>query len=296
MRIEEYEGIIPNFEDFIKKMKEEQPYWMRVNTLKIEERKLIERLESKGFKFKKYRNLNAYKIISIPVKHPGATVEHSLGYYYVQDLSSMMPVIALDPEPGDMILDMAAAPGSKTTMIAEIMKNEGTIIANDVSVERIRALAGNIERLGVTNTIITRKNATQDRWKLKFDKILLDAPCTGEGIMRKKPSYVYPTLREHIKMSEIQKKMVKNACKHLRDNGILVYSTCTFNPLENEGVVDYAIRELEMQILPANLPVPHSPGVTRWRDYEFTEDVKYAARIYPHQVDTGGMFIAVLKK
>ena len=296
MRIEEYKGIIPNFDDFIKKMKEEQPYWMRVNTLKIEERELIRRLESKGFKLERYKNINAYRIIDMPVKHPGATIEHSLGYYYVQDLSSMMPVIALDPEPGDMILDMAAAPGSKTTMIAEIMKNEGTIIANDVSVERIRALAGNIERLGVTNTIITRKNATQDRWKLKFDKILLDAPCTGEGIMRKNPSYVYPTLREHIKMSEIQKKMVKNACKHLRDNGTLVYSTCTFNPLENEGTVDYAIRELEMQILPVNLPVPHSPGVARWRDYEFTEDVEYAVRIYPHQVDTGGMFIAVLKK
>ena len=296
MKFEEYSEIIPDFDEFMKKIKEEQPYWIRVNTLRIEEKRLVERLESKGFKLEKYRDINAYRIIQMPVKHPGATIEHSLGYYYVQDLSSMMPVLALQPKPGDLILDMAAAPGSKTTMMAEMMNNEGTIVANDVSVDRIRALAGNIERLGITNTIITKKDATRDQWEMKFNKILLDAPCTGEGTVRKNFAYIFPSLRDHIKMSRMQKRMVKNAYEHLEDDGTLVYSTCTFNPLENEGVVDYGIDKLGMEIIVFDLPIPYTHGITGWKDYQFSDAVKRAVRIYPHQVDTGGMFIAVLKK
>ena len=296
MRFEEYRDIIPKFDEFIKKIREEQPYWIRVNTLKIEEEKLVKRLESKGFVFERCCNINAYKVLKMPVKHPGATVEHSLGYYYVQDLSSMMPVFALNPEPGDFVLDMAAAPGSKTTMIASLMKGKGTILANDVSVDRIRALSSNIERLGVTNTIVTVRDATRDKFGYIFDKILLDAPCTGESVVRKKPTYVYPTLRDHIKMSKLQKKMIKNAYEHLKEDGMLVYSTCTFNPLENEGVVSYAVKELGMKVIDINLPIPHDHGVTEWHGYRFENSVKSSIRIYPHHIDTGGMFIAILKK
>ncbi len=296
MKFEEYREIIPNFASFMEKIKEAQPYWIRVNTLKIGEGELVERLESKGFILERYGKLNAYRIKDMPVKHPGTTVEHSLGYYYVQDLSSMMPVIALNPSSKDKILDMAAAPGSKTSMMAELMKNRGTIVANDVSVERIRALVGNLERLGITNTIVTRKDATKESFSAEFDKILLDAPCTGEGVVRKNPGYRYPRMRDHLKMYRIQRSMVKNAYRHLRDGGILVYSTCTFNPLENEAVVHYAITELGMEITDTKIPVPHVGGVVAWKDRVFAEDVKKSMRIYPHLVDTGGMFIAVLKK
>ncbi len=296
MRFEEYREIIPDFPSFLEKIKEEQPYWIRVNTLKIGEKELVDRLVSKGFILERYRELNAYKIKDMPVKHPGATIEHSLGYYYVQDLSSMMPVIALNPKSDERILDMAAAPGSKATMMAEIMKNRGTIVANDVSVERIRALVGNIERLGITNTIVTRRDATKESFAMEFDKILLDAPCTGEGVVRKNPGYKYPTMRDHMKMHRIQKKMVKNAYRHLHDDGILVYSTCTFNPFENEAVVHYALTELGMEIMDVKIPVPHVGGVVEWKNNLFAEDVRKSVRIYPHLVDTGGMFIAVLKK
>jgi len=292
---EQYREIIPNFDAFMESLEKPQPYWMRVNTLKISEEKLVERLHRKGFNLEKYKNLNAYKIIDMPVKHPGATVEHSLGYYYIQDLSSMASVLALNPQKGEKILDMAAAPGSKTTMIAEIMK-EGTIVANDVNFNRLKSLGGNLERLGITNVIITKKDAKSGNFKIKFDKVLLDAPCSGEGTIRKNPwGFRVVRDREHKILGRNQKIMLKNASRHVRSGGIIVYSTCTFNPWENESVVEYGIEELELIPLHFDLPIPHTSGVEEWREEKYGY-AEYYKRIYPHLEDTGGMFIAVLKK
>ena len=296
MNLLEYSKIIPEFQRFLEAMSTPQPYWLRVNTLKIPEETLISRLEKKGFELDRYRNLNAYKIITMPVKHPGATLEHSLGYYYIQDLASMIPVLALNPEPGEIILDMTAAPGSKTTLMAEIMQNEGTIVANDLNVGRIIALAGNIERLGITNVSITRKNARSGAFKSKFDRILLDAPCTGEGIIRKISKTVPKSIRDHILFSKMQKDMLLNAYRHLKDKGVLVYSTCTFNPLENEGIVEYGIRELGFKAILPEIEIPYETGVKEWKDWHFPNAWRNVVRIYPHKIDTGGMFVAVLKK
>ncbi len=292
----QYESIIPEFEKFIAALKTPQPYWIRVNTIKMEEKELIERLESKGFKFERFKELNAYKILNMPVKHPGATLEHSLGYYYVQDLSSMAPVLALEPKEGEKILDMAAAPGSKTTMIAEIMRNKGTIVANDISFSRLRSLGGNIERLGITNVILTRGDARKDSFGAKFDKILIDAPCSGEGVVRKNPWGFKPAgEREHRYLREQQIRMLKNAQKHIKEGGIIVYSTCTFHPLENESVVEFGIEKWGLKALEFKLPIPHLKGVEEWNGEKY-ENHKFHKRIYPHMVDTGGMFIAVLQK
>ncbi len=292
----QYSHIIPDFKEFIEKIKEPQPYWIRVNTLKCQENKLITRLEKKGFKFERFKALNAYRILSKPVKHPGATIEHSLGYYYVQDLSSMAPVLALAPQPGEKILDMAAAPGSKTTMLAELMKNEGTIVANDVSMGRIKSLGGNLERLGITNVIMTRKDARNGNFGVKFDKILLDAPCSGEGVIRKNPwGFRAPGKREHMYLREQQKRMLKNAVRHLKDGGIVVYSTCTFSPWENESVVEYGIEKRGLEAEEFQIPIPHTVGVEEWQGEEYPHAYSFK-RIYPHIINTGGMFVAVLRK
>jgi len=292
----QYSSIIPDFEGFMQALRTPQPYWIRVNRLKIEERELIERLESKGFELERFNGMNAYKIRSMPVKHPGATIEHSLGYYYVQDLSSMAPVLALSPKEGESILDMAAAPGSKTTMMAELMGNRGTIVANDVNFSRLKSLGGNIERLGITNVILTRKDARKDSFATEFDKILIDAPCSGEGVIRKNPwNFVPARDREHRYLREQQVRMLKNAARHIKDGGTIVYSTCTFHPWENESVAEYGIGKLKLEPVEFDIPIPHVSGVEEWKD-EVYEHSKYFKRIYPHLVDTGGMFVAVLKK
>ena len=170
---------------------------IRVNTLKISPEKLASKLRSKGWE------------ISQPVKdHPeiiqvqsellpgelGKSQEHLLGYYYVQEITSMMPIIALAPKPGEIMLDLCAAPGSKTTQAAVFMNNSGTIIANDLNIGRISILSANLERLGITNTIITRHDGldlcaklAKSKTRIKFDKILVDAPCSGEGNIRCSP-------------------------------------------------------------------------------------------------------------
>jgi NOL1/NOP2/sun family putative RNA methylase len=292
----QYKEIIPNFEDFLNMLFKPQPYWMRVNTLRIGEDELIDRLKLKGFSFEKYKNLNAYKIINMPVKHPGATVEHSLGYYYIQDLSSMAPVLALNPKPGELILDMAAAPGSKTTMMAELMKNKGTIVANDVNFSRLKSLGGNLERLGITNVIITKKDARNAEFGADFDKILIDAPCSGEGTIRKNPwGFKIVKDREHKFLRKQQIRMLKNAERHLKDCGLIVYSTCTFNPWENESVVEHAIRKYNLECVDFDIPIKHATGVEKWKNERYPHSSMFK-RIYPHYEDTGGMFIAVLKK
>ncbi len=293
---EKYRTVIPYFEEFIRVLRTPQPYWFRVNTLKIEEDVLIKRLREKGFVIEKFGNLNAYRIVDMPVKHPGATIEYSLGYYYIQDLSSMAPVLALDPQPGEFILDMAAAPGSKSTMIAELMRNRGTVVANDVSFQRLKSLAGNIERLGITNIIITRKDARRGRFGRKFHRILLDAPCSGEGVFRKNPwGFQGADERGHIQLARQQRMMMRNAAEHLMDDGLIVYSTCTYSPVENESVVKYAVEKLGLEPMKVKIPIPHVNGVERWKDEEY-EMHERCMRIYPHIVDTGGMFIAVLAK
>ncbi len=290
-----YEDIIPDFASFMEIIKTPQPYWLRVNTLKIKQQELVNRLQSKGFVLERYENMNAYKIAKMPVKHPGATMEHSLGYYYIQDLSSMAPVWVLSPIPGENILDMAAAPGSKSTMMAEMMENRGTIIANDINYNRLKSLAANIERLGITNIIVTNKDAQTAKWG-KFKKILLDAPCSGEGTFRKNPwDFRFATDKERAMLVKQQKKMVENAWNNLEDEGILVYSTCTYHPLENENVVKYAVEKLNMEVISVEVPVPHAHGVMEWKNEEFSFYRK-CVRIYPHLMDAGGMFIAVLKK
>ena len=223
-------------------------------------------------------------------------MEYSLGYYYIQDLSSMAPVLALNPSNEDTVLDMAAAPGSKTTMMAELMRNEGLIVANDINFNRIKSLAGNIERLGITDVILTQKDARVASFGLKFSKILLDAPCSGEGVYRKNPwGFKGVNERQHRYLGMQQMRMFKNASNHLEEGGIIVYSTCTYHPYENESVVKYAIEKLNLAPIKVKIPIPHTVGVDRWKDetYEFHED---CIRIYPHMVDTGGMFIAVLAK
>lgn len=298
-----YSEIIPNFEEFLRVIRKPLPYSIRVNTLKTTPEDLIPRLELRGFKLERVEWHEWFYIITDLGKlgQPGKTLEHTLGYYYVQELVSGLPPLVLDPEPGELVLDMAAAPGSKTTQMAQMMENRGTIVANDVDMDRISALKSNIDRLGVTNTVITRSDARKLSLPVKFDRILLDAPCSSEGIVRKDPTASGKvSLREIRHLSRLQKGMVRNAYSLLKEGGVLVYSVCTFSPEECEEVVDFAVK-LGFTTEEVRVPMRTVKGLRKWKDERgrevvFDPEVEKAVRIYPHMNDSGGMFIAKLVK
>jgi len=295
-----------DFKDYLKAFEKTPLKSIRVNTLKISVEDLTKRLEAKGWKIKQISKSHPEIILIESQLQPGElgrTLEHMIGYYYVQDISSMLPVLALEPKENEMILDLCASPGSKTTQIAAKMKNTGTIIANELSLGRIKILAANTERCGVTNAIITKKEgfALCKRLKeagMQFDRILVDAPCSGEGTMISKPRTIKMwNIRTVLTLSKVQKSLLSAAIEILAPKGTIIYSTCTHSPEENERVVDYVLRNNpNIKIEKIALPVKFRQGLQNWRDEEYFEDLKHSCRIYPQDNDTEGFFIAKLKK
>ncbi|MCL5730425.1 MAG: RsmB/NOP family class I SAM-dependent RNA methyltransferase [Candidatus Pacearchaeota archaeon] len=294
------------FGEFMESLEKEPLVSIRANELKISVSELKKRLEEKGWK------------ISQPVKeHPeifviasqlapgelGRTLEHLLGYYYVQEISSMLPAIVLNPRPGERVLDLCASPGSKTTQIASMMKNKGTVIANEPDFRRMKILSSNLERCGVSNSIITRKEGSRLCDELHengfvFDKILIDAPCSGEGTLRTNPKTMKMWNANGMKkMSFIQKRLLSSAIKLLRIGGEIVYSTCTFAPEEDEEVVDFMLERFpEIKVEKILIPIDHHPGILKWQNKEYDEELKHSCRIFPFDNNTEGFFITKLRK
>tara|TARA_Y100000310_G_scaffold264470_1_gene275113 strand:- start:6242 stop:7291 length:1050 start_codon:yes stop_codon:yes gene_type:complete len=284
------------------------PDSIRCNTLKIKPEELKKRLEDYGWKIN--QPLKEQKEIMIVERSSGLkpgelgkTKEHLLGYYYVQEISSMLPMLILKPKAEDIILDLCASPGSKTTQAAAMMGNKGTIIANEVSLGRIRILNSNLERSGVMNTIVTHKDGVQickklaKKTNLKFDKILVDAPCSGEGTLRKSPKTFLMWNKKMIeKLSRIQKKLASEALKVLKVGGEMIYSTCTLSPEEDEEVIDYLIKNFDIEIKEIKLPIKMRCGVCEFEGRQYSKEVKKACRLYPQDNDTDGFFLAKIKK
>ena len=234
----------------------------------------------------------------------GKTKEHLLGYYYIQEISSMLPMLALKPEAGEMILDLCASPGSKTTQAAAMMENSGTIIANELSMGRIGILNSNLERCGVMNTIVTRKegvalcNRFLKKSQIRFDKILVDAPCSGEGTLRKSPkTFEMWNINMIKKIAGVQRQLAGAAMKILKVGGEMIYSTCTLAPEEDEMIVDYLVKNFDVEIEQLNLPLKFREGVCEWEGKELSGEVKKCLRLYPQYNDTDGFFVAkIIKK
>jgi len=296
-----------DFQNFLDSLKSESQKSIRCNTLKISPAKLKEKLKAKGWKIRQPFKKNPEVMIIENKMLPGElgrSLEHMLGYYYVQGIASMLPVLALNPKPNQIVLDLAASPGSKTTQIAAKMQNKGTLIANEISLGRIKILASNTERCGVTNMIITKKEGAALCRNLKkleftFDKILIDAPCSGEGTLRDKPvTYKMWNIHTIKKLSVIQKNLVSNALEILKPEGELVYSACTHAPEENEEVIDFILKKFrgKIKIEKIILPIKSRPSITGWAGREYDKEVKKCARIYPQDNDTEGFFIAKIRR
>ncbi|MFX1558945.1 MAG: RsmB/NOP family class I SAM-dependent RNA methyltransferase, partial [Promethearchaeota archaeon] len=202
---------------------------IRTNTLKITSEELNKKLTAKGFELKPIDGIpDGFEVLNEPL-NIGSLHEYLQGYYYLQNKASMLPAIVLDPKPKDIVIDMCAAPGSKATHLAQLMRNEGFLILIDFNKNRIPALEMNIRRLGIFNSIIMNYNAIDlPKLNVKADKILLDAPCTGEGLIIQDPKRkTSKSMRDLEKMAYIQKKLLKAGLNSLKNGGYLLYSTCS---------------------------------------------------------------------
>lgn len=266
---------------------------IRVNTLRTREEELVGRLRGKGVELEKIPwTRHGYFVRSSPFSM-GATTEYLLGYYFLQDPASMYACEVLGPRKGELVLDMAAAPGGKTTYLAQLMNNRGTIVAVELSRERMKSLRSNVSRLGVENVIAIRTNALEaGKFGLVFDKVLLDAPCTGTGTAYKNPEAKGKNRADVEKCTATQRALIETAAGVLKKGGVLVYCTCSFLPEENEFVVQDAL-ELDLKLKKIRHGVPAftscygralSPGLAR------------ARRFYPAIHGTQGFFIAKLEK
>ncbi len=222
-----------------------------------------------------------------PEARPGLHVYHEAGVYYLQEASAMAPVVLLDPQPGEKVCDLCAAPGGKTTQIAGRMRGRGFLLCNEINPKRAKILSRNIERMAVANALVTNEHpeTLAQRFPGFFDRVLVDAPCSGEGMFRKEEAAVTDWSEETVAMcARRQGEILHSAAKLVRPGGRLAYSTCTFAPVEDEGVVA-AFLEAHPEFTPEPVEAPwFAPG----------ENASY--RMWPHKLLGEGHFAAVLRK
>jgi len=272
---------------------------IRVNTLKISIGQLKKRLsKSWAMETIPWCNEGFYVEHEEGRRDIGNTIEHSLGYFYVQEAASMMPPIVLDPKSDEFVLDMCAAPGSKASQIAQYMENKGILIANDYKGMRIAPLGINMQRMGITNSIITLMEGRFFK-NIEFDKILVDAPCSGTGTIRKS----FKTLRiwnpDMIKrIAGTQRQLIDTAFQNLKEDGVMVYSTCSLEPEEDEGIVDFLLSKYDNAEL-ENIKLTglkRSEPILEFEGKKFSEETKKCIRIWPQDNDTEGFFVAKIRK
>ena len=274
---------------------------IRINTLKISIKELKERLENK------------WTLEQIPwcsegfmIEHSkkerrdiGNLMEHSLGYFYIQESASMIPPIVLNPKPDEIVLDIAASPGSKTTQIAQYMENKGILIANDYTIDRMKPLSINLQRCGVANSIIT---LMEGQWfkksGIEFDKILVDAPCSGTGTIRKSLKTLNIWNPDMVRrLSITQKQLIETGFNLLKENGTLVYSTCSLEPEENEEVVDFLLKKYDnAKVEEIKLNLKKSNPILEFENKKYSDEIKKCLRIWPQDNNTEGFFVAKIRK
>ena len=302
--IETFMDLFPISEilEFLDACEVQRPVTIRTNTLKTRRRDLAQALISRGVNLDPIGKWSKVGLVvydsSVPI---GATPEYLAGHYMLQGASSMLPVVALAPQENERILDMCASPGGKTTYIAQLMKNTGLLMANDSNKDRTKSLVANIHRLGVSNTIICNYDGRMFTQVMTgFDRILLDAPCSGTGVIAKDPSVKTSKTEKDIqKCSHLQKQLILTAIDCLdatsSTGGYMVYSTCSVLVEENEWVVDYALKKRHVKLVPTGLELG-AEGFCRYREKRFHPSLALTRRIYSHTHNMDGFFVAKLKK
>ncbi len=267
---------------------------IRVNTLRISKKELIERLTKKritleeiewlenGFFYKSFFSL-------------GATPEYLQGFYFLQEAASQFVVDALEPKKNEVVLDMAAAPGGKTTQLAQYMKNTGTIVALERNKNRLDSLNNNLQRMGVSNCVVYNMDATKvKKLNMKFDKILLDAPCSGNFVID--ANWFNKRDIEGIqKSAKLQRELLAAAMSVLKKDGILVYSTCSLEPEENEENINWVMDNFNVKIEKIEAKIG-SKGIVNVFSKQLRPEISRCKRFWPNLTNTQGFFVAKIRK
>ncbi|MFD1686441.1 RsmB/NOP family class I SAM-dependent RNA methyltransferase [Halobellus litoreus] len=306
--LERYASLLDDYDAFRTACERPLPSVVRVNTLKASIERARDALDAEGVA---YEATDWHPgVLRLDERGPGTSWPYFHGWLHGQEEVSALPALALDPQPGEVVWDACAAPGSKTTQIADLMDDTGVLVGNDNNLGRLSALRHNAERLGITNLAVTNQDArnfsfkpfgdrTEDEKRIEaFDRALVDAPCSCEGTIRKNPDALARWSMEHVKgIVGIQKGILRRAIQATRPGGTVVYSTCTFAPEENEAVLDHALDEANCEIVEWDAPegFETDPGITEWNGEEYDSSVELAHRVYPHRNDTGGFFCAKLE-
>ncbi|KAI4663616.1 uncharacterized protein J4E78_004032 [Alternaria triticimaculans] len=280
-----------------------RPVVIRTNTLRTHRRELAQSLINRGVQLEPVGKWSKVGLQIFDAQVPlGATPEYLAGHYILQAASSFLPVMALAPQENERVLDMAAAPGGKTTHLAALMKNTGCIFANDANKDRAKGLIGNIHRLGARNVIVSHYSALEfPRVMGGFDRVLLDAPCSGTGVIAKDASVkTNKTEADFMKLPHLQKQLLLAAIDsvnhHSKTGGYIVYSTCSVTLEENEQVVQYALNKRpNVKLVETGLTFGKE-GFTNIGGKAFHPSMKMTRRYYPHTYNVDGFFVAKFKK
>ncbi len=293
-----YAPIVDDIDAFLEACRRPLAHTVRVQTTNVEVDRVVSAFDASDVEATPRPWSDT--ILELDTDTPGRTLPAYLGWVHGQEIVSCLPAPLLDISPGDRVWDACGAPGSKSGHIVDLLGDEGLVVSTDDNLGRLSALRFNLERLGATCVAVDHADARRfDPSELgveTFDATLVDAPCSGEGTVRKNPDVLDDWSVDHIEsISAVQRGILGRAIELTEPGGRVIYSTCTFAPEENEAVVDSVLQDDSCEIEAIDLPIDSVPGITEWQGTRYDDRLESARRVYPHLSDTGGFFIAALR-